>query len=215
MERDQYQQWLWDRTGERAVEALGRHGFEACLVADRGEARERVLKIAEAHRSFGFGGSYTARQLGLPEALAARGKVVCDHWEPGLSPDEDRARRLAQGRCDCFVCSANAVAATGELVNIDGVGNRVSAMTFGPRQVVIVAGMNKVTPDLPSALKRAQEIAGPLRAKSQGLKTPCALTGVCSDCQSPERICRITTIVTRRPFQTAVTVILIKEALGF
>ena len=123
--------------------------------------------------------------------------------------------RLSQGRCDCFFCSANAISATGEIVNVDGVGNRTNGMSFGPRKVVVVAGMNKVTPDLDSALRRVREVAGPLRAKSFGMQTPCAETGVCTDCNAPQRICRITTILHRRPMLTDISVILVNEAMGF
>ena len=98
---------------------------------------------------------------------------------------------------------------------MDGVGNRTSAMAFGPKKVVIVAGMNKVTQDLESALRRVKEVAAPMRAKSLNMETPCAETGVCSDCNVPQRICRVTTILHRKPMLTDVSVILIKEDLGF
>ena len=88
---------------------------------------------------------------------------------------------------------------TGEIVNVDGVGNRTNAMSFGPGKVIIIAGINKLTPDLESALQRVRNIAGPMRAKSLGMQTPCAETGICSDCNSPQRICRITTILHRQP----------------
>ncbi len=123
--------------------------------------------------------------------------------------------RLNQGRCDCFFCSANAISATGEIVNVDGVGNRTNAMTFGNKKVIIVAGMNKVTPDIDSALKRVSEVAAPMRAKSLNMATPCAETGVCSDCNAPQRICRITTILHRKPMLTDISVILVNQALGF
>ena len=94
-------------------------------------------------------------------------------------------------------------------------GKTVFAMTFGPKKVVITAGMNKVTPDLESALGRVKEIAGPMRAKSLNMDTPCAETGVCNDCNSPQRICRVTTILHRRPMLTDISVVLINQSLGF
>ena len=94
-------------------------------------------------------------------------------------------------------------------------GNRTSAMAFGPKHVVVVAGMNKVTHDTESAIRRVKEIAGPMRARSLNMDTPCAKTGRCSDCNVPQRICRITTILHRKPMMTDVSVILINEALGF
>jgi hypothetical protein len=166
--------------------------------------------------SVGFGGSDTIRSgLGILDALKEQGKTTYDHWQQGLSKEDDLDIRLQMGRCDCFLCSANAVSLTGEVVNVDGIGNRTNAMTFGTRKVVIVAGMNKVTQDLDSALARVREIAGPMRAKSLGFDTPCAKTGICNDCNSPQRICRVTAILHRRPMLTDISVVLVGLALGF
>ena len=105
--------------------------------------------------------------------------------------------------------------ATGEIVNVDGVGNRINAMSFGNQKVVVVAGMNKVTHDLEQALDRVRDVAGPMRAKSLNMDTPCAETGVCTDCNSPQRICRITAIFHRKPMMTDMSVVLINQAMGF
>jgi len=171
--------------------------------------------MVSGYETFGFGGSDTTRKLGVLEELRGMGKTIYDHWQSGLSKEDDLDIRLQQGRCDCFFCSANAVSATGEIINVDGVGNRTNAMTFGPEKVVIVAGMNKVTPDVESALKRVREVAGPMRAKSLGMETPCAETGVCNDCNAPQRICRVTAILHRKPMLTDISVVLVNQSLGF
>jgi len=176
--KNPYQEWLWQKSGERCVKALKKHGFDAHFVPDEDGARKLILDMISQYETFGFGGSDTTRSLGLHEALAAMGKTVYDHWQEGLSPEAGLEARLHMGRCDCFLCSANAVSETGEVVNVDGAGNRTNAMAFGPKKVVIVAGMNKVRPDLDSALKRVWEVAGPMRAKSLNMETPCAETGV-------------------------------------
>ena len=211
----EHQAWLWSRWSETCVTALKKHDFDAHEAHTIEEAREKILDLVSGYETFGFGGSDTTRRLGLVEALRDAGKTVYDHWKEGLSREEDLQLRLDQGRCDCFFCSANAVSLTGEIVNVDGVGNRTCASTFGPRKVVIAAGMNKVAPDLDAALRRVREVAGPMRAKSLNMKTPCAETGFCSDCNAPQRICRITTILHRRPMLTDISVILIHESLGF
>jgi hypothetical protein len=113
------------------------------------------------------------------------------------------------------LCSANAISVTGEIINIDGAGNRIAASMFGPKKVVIISGMNKVSADFDSAMKRAKQVAGPLRAKDFNIKPPCVETGLCSDCHSPQRICNITTIFHRRPMMTDMSVILVKENLGY
>ena len=212
---DTYQSWLWEKLAETSVSNLKKHGFEAYFAATVNEARDLIFEMISGYETFGFGGSDTTRVLGLIEELQKKGKTIFDHWQKGLTSDEDMEIRLQQGRCDCFLCSANAIAATGEVVNVDGVGNRTSAMSFGPKRVVIVAGMNKVTQDLESALRRVREVSGPMRAKSLGMDTPCAETGVCGDCNSPQRICRITTILHRKPMLTDMTLVLVNEALGF
>ena len=210
-----YQSWLWGKLGEPCVTNLKKHGFDAHFVATRDEANTLILGMISGYETFGFGGSDTTRSLGIVEALKARGKTVYDHWQKGLTREEDLDIRLRQGRCDCFLCSANAVTVTGEIVNVDGIGNRTNAMTFGPKKVCIVAGMNKVTPDLESGLRRIREVAAPMRARSLGMETPCAQTGVCTDCNAPQRICRATLILHRCPMLTDISVILINDSLGF
>jgi hypothetical protein len=209
------QKWLWEKQGEKCVKALKDHGFDAHFVSTVEEARDLILSMVSGYETFGFGGSHTTRSLGLKETLQAKGKTLFDHWEGNLFGEENKKIRLAQGRSDCFVCSANAISATGEIVNVDAVGNRTAAMTFGPKKVIIVAGMNKVRPDLQSALERIREVAGPLRAKSLNLDTPCAKTGVCIDCNAPKRICEVTTILHRKPWMTDISVILVNESLGY
>lgn len=212
---ESHQMWLQETLGGRCIGNLKKHGFDAHFVRDGEEAKTLILDMIGGWETFGFGGSDTTRSLGLVEALQDRGKTVHDHWREGLSREEELEIRLQQGRCDCFLCSANAISATGEVVNVDGIGNRTDAMSFGPKKVVIAAGMNKVTHDLDGALRRVREVAGPMRARSLGVETPCAETGVCSDCNSPQRICRITTILHRKPVLTDVTVVLINQTLGF
>ena len=171
--------------------------------------------MAGDHETFGFAGSDTTRGIGLIEELKKKGKTVYDHWQKGLSREQDLEIRKKQVLSDCFLCSANAISVTGEVINVDGIGNRTNGMTFGPKKVFIVAGMNKVTADLESGLKRISEVAAPMRAKSLSMETPCAETGLCSDCNAPQRICRATVILHRKPVLTDISVILIKEALGF
>ena len=121
MTQHAYRSWLWEKLGERCVESLKNHGFDARFVPDSGAALSLVLEMTRGLESFGFGGSDTTRTIGIPEALEARGKTVYDHWREGLSRDEDLDLRLKMGRCDAFFCSANAVSASGEVVNVDGV----------------------------------------------------------------------------------------------
>ncbi|HBA56184.1 MAG TPA: lactate utilization protein C, partial [Syntrophorhabdus aromaticivorans] len=117
---------------------------------------------------------------------------LLDHWKEGLAKEEMNAIRLQQLTCDLFLSSANAITEHGDIVNIDGFGNRVSAMIFGPKKVIIIAGYNKIVPDVPAALDRIKRVAAPMNAKRLNLSLPCAETGHCHDCTSEERICRVT-----------------------
>ncbi|OQX03144.1 MAG: lactate utilization protein C [Desulfobacteraceae bacterium IS3] len=210
-----FRNWLNEKIAEECVNNLKKHGFDAHFFQTAQEAGRAVLEMVSGYQSFGFGGSSTTRSLGLIEELRASGKTVYDHWQQNLSREQDLELRLNQGRCDCFFCSANAISATGEIINVDGVGNRNNAMTFGTKKVIIAAGVNKIRPDMESALRRIKEIAAPMRAKSLNMQTPCAQTGICTDCNSPQRICRVTTILHRKPMLTDISVILINEILGF
>lgn len=208
------QTWLRQKLGEKCVKALTKHGFDAHFVPHEARAKELILEMVSDYETFGFAGSATTRAIGIFEALTDLGKTIFDHWQEGLSREEGLNVRLEQGRCDCFFCSANALSSTGEIVNVDGVGNRTNAMTFGPKKVIIIAGTNKVRPDLDSALRRVTEVAAPMRAKSLNMETPCAETGICNDCNTPQRICRVTTILHRKPLMTDISVVLINQELG-
>ncbi len=200
---------------ETTLNALEKNGFKGILVSSKEEAAEKIMEIAEDCSSVGIAGTHTVRALGVLPKLEQAGKVMSDHWKFKPGTPEELECRKNQGRVDLFLVSSNAVTMNGEIVNRDGCGNRVNAMTFGPRKVVVVIGKNKITPDLESALARIEEVAAPIRAMSLNRKTPCVKTGYCMDCDSPERICRITSIIHKRPVMTDITVIIIPEDLGY
>lgn len=205
-----YRIWM-----DTAVESLQKHGFGAKLCSDRGQAAEYVMEASRDCKSIGVAGTHTVRALGVIPRLEEAGKMVYDHWKLSAGAPEELECRKSQMRADLFLASANAVTMTGEIVNRDGCGNRINAMTFGPGKVVLVAGRNKVVPDLDAAFARIEEVAGPIRALSLNRKTPCVKTGICMDCDSPDRICRITSIIHRKPMFTDITVVLVDEDLGY
>lgn len=208
--RWQHRQWMGI-----AASNLEQHGFKTAQFENRSEALTFLLQQAEGANTVGFGGSMTLEELGLVKGVETLGKITLVHSRAGLTPQERRAVMQQQLNCDLFFTGTNAVTLDGVLVNIDATGNRVGSMTFGPKQVWIVVGANKITPDIASALKRVREIASPPNARRLGYKTPCAVTGVCSDCDSPDRICRITTIIERKPRATDIGVCFINENLGY
>jgi LUD domain len=200
---------------ETTTEALKKHGFDARFFATRQEAAKFIMEMAADCRTVGMAGTHTARALGIVPMLEKAGKKLYDHWQYKLGTPEELQCRKDQSRSDLFISSANALTMTGEIVNRDGCGNRTNAMTFGPEKAVIVVGRNKIVPDLNAAIARIEHSAGPIRAMSLSRKTPCVTTGHCMDCDSPERICRITSIIHRQPIFSKITVVILDEDLGY
>lgn len=197
------------------IEALKKHGFDARFCATRQEAADAIMAMATDCTTVGIAGTHTVRALGVVPMLQAAGKKLFDHWQYQVGTPEELQCRKDQLTADMFLASVNALTMTGEIVNRDGCGNRVNAMTFGPSKVVLVAGRNKLVPDLDSAIGRIEEVAAPIRAISLKRKTPCVSTGYCMDCDSPERICRITNIIHRKPMFTNITILIVDEELGY
>jgi len=207
--------WHHCQLMEKAAAALEKNGFSTALFDSCEEAVNFLLENAAGAESVGFGGSMTLDQLDLPSRLSALGKTTLIHGRPGLTAEQRRGVMQQQLNCDLFLTSTNALTLKGQLVNIDATGNRVGSMFFGPKRVIVVAGVNKIAADLDSALARIKSVAAPPNARRLGFATPCAKTGICSDCDSPQRICRITTILDRRPRTTEMLVCLINESLGY
>ncbi|NPV92415.1 MAG: lactate utilization protein [Firmicutes bacterium] len=207
--------WNHEQRCREAVKSLDKNRFTAVYCPTRAEAIEYILREAEDSLTIGFGGSRTLADLGLAEQLRDSGKELYDHNQPGLSPDEKLKAMRNELSCDLFLCSTNALTLTGILVNIDGVGNRVAAMTFGPKKVVVVAGRNKLVANTDEALKRIKNHVAPPNAKRLNYSTPCAKTGFCIDCSSPERICNVINIMEKKTLRSDIRVLVVNEDLGF
>ena len=185
------------------------HGFSTQLFSTGQEAVEYLAGKLQG-RTIGFGGSLTLRELGLYETLCNTNAVVWHHKV--LS---DAVRRLAR-QTNTYISSANAVAATGQIVNIDGAGNRLAMTAYGPEECYYVVGKNKIAPDLESAMYRSRNVAAPLNAQRLKASTPCAQKGdKCYDCNSPDRLCRLTLIVDRAPLGMHSEIIFVDQDLGY
>lgn len=213
---DELLDWHHEQRCEKAVEALGQNGFIAVYCRTPEQARDYLLKHGSAAASVGFGGSRTIVDLGVEEVFSGQGKAIYNHGNPGLAPAEKMEVMRRELTCDLFLTSANAITLSGKLVNIDGNGNRVAALTFGPKKTIVVAGRNKlVDGDLDAAIRRVKDIAAPPNARRLSCNTPCAKTGFCADCNSPERICRIIHVMERKPRVADLHVVLVNADLGF
>lgn len=194
------------------------------VARDRVAACQIILGMIPVRASVGCGDSATLRQMGIFDELTGRGTVLVNPQTRELMEGNDNIERVkaieALRRkamsCDVFLSSTNAVTMDGRLVNVDGVGNRVAGMFFGPKQVVLVAGRNKIVPNLDVALDRLRHVISPyhVSTKTPRKKTPCNATGKCNDCLSPERTCCITTIIEGKPYLTDIFVLLVDEDLG-
>ena len=203
---------------QKLVARLEANGFEVRLHADRDEAAREILAAIPVTATLGRSGSMTCQELGLWDSLEKRGNRIFDPYLPGLAPEEKNAIRCRAQQADVFLTGTNAITEDGHLVNIDGVRNRVSAQIFGPRQVVIVAGNNKIAADLPAALTRIKTVACPKNARRLQLDTPCAFDRPCpppDGCRSPGRMCNAVTVLERRPRLTPIRIHLVDDVLGY
>ncbi len=207
--------WHQQTLAERTVDALIKNRFRAVYVPDKETALKAILDETAADAVVGMGGSWTTSELKAQETLEKRGNKVLNHNAPGTTPAEASVIRHQQLACDVFLTSTNALTLDGQLVNVDGSGNRVAAMIFGPKKTIVVAGVNKICSTVEDAVTRIETCAAPVNAKRLNRKTPCTHTGVCQDCDSPERICSVTTIMHKKPHPADILVIIVGEPLGF
>lgn len=208
--------WHNEKVISKTVRSLEDNFFTAKAFKSRDELVEHVLENIQKDMKVGLGGSVTVRSLGLLEKIKEKGAILLlDHWREGLTPEEVAAIRIQQLTSDLFLTSANAITENGEIVNIDGIGNRINAMTYGPKKVFIIAGINKIVPDINYAIERIKRIAAPMNAKRLNLPLPCAETGYCHDCKSEKRICRILSVMMKKPGQTDISVFIVNEELGY
>ena len=195
----------------RVKEALEKRGYTVHLFQTAQEAKDYLLTAIAPHQSVGFGGSMTLKDMGLDRALAERGNPVYWHW---TAEDKEAAQRAA-ATADVYLTSANALTKAGQIINIDGHGNRVAATLHGPGRVIFVVGRNKISANYDAAIQRLKRVVCPANAKRMALDTPCAKLGFCVDCDSKQRICNATVVLEHRLMGYQMDVVLVDEDLGF
>lgn len=207
--------WTFEQKCKKAVAALEKNGFTALYCQSAMDVREYILGEAADANSVGFGGSLSVAELKVTDPLREQGKEILNHGLSALSLEEKVAIMRRQLTCDLFLTGTNALTLSGMLVNIDASGNRVGSMFFGPKKVIVVAGRNKlVDGSIEDAIRRVKDWASPPNAKRLNYNTPCSKTGFCSDCNSPDRICRITSVIDRKPRLTDLRVLVVNEDMG-
>ncbi len=202
-----------EKRAERTIENLRKNRMEAYFVKDSSEALELVKKLVPEGAMVRVGGSRTLHETGIIELFENGNYDYCDsHVVP--AEEVEKARREAFF-ADYFLASANAITEDGEIYNVDGAGTRVAPIIFGPQNVILVAGTNKIVTDIAAAEDRLRNLAAPANAKRLGCKTPCAETGTCMNCQSPARICCSYTLLSYQRIPNRIKVIIVGEHLGY
>ena len=202
------------RLAERMIKNLNRRNMEACYCPTAAEAVKKVSEMIADGSSVTWGGSMTIRDMGLPQALHNRGTL--EVLDRDLVEDRAEVIKIYERAftADVYLSSANAISEDGVIVNIDGNGNRVAAITWGPKKVIFVIGLNKVAQTVEAALARARSTASPINAARFDIKTPCQVDGICHNCNSPESICNHVHFLRNSP-RGRHSVVLVGEDLGY
>lgn len=215
---DQPIEMYWKIRLNETKEQLEANNFEVTIATGISDAKTIVLEklIPQLKpQSISWGGSMTFVASGLYQALKdAKNMEVVDAIDLSLSKSELMARKRASLMVDLFITGTNAITEDGQLVNLDMIGNRVGALTFGPKHVIVLVGRNKIVPDIEDAMARIKDFAAPANAMRLDKKTPCSKTAYCHECNSPDRICNTWTITEKSFPKHRVKIVLINEAVG-
>jgi hypothetical protein len=210
-------QMAWNElVAKEIVRHLETRRMEGTYAPNAAQARDEILAMISEGATVYRCGSVTTVGMGLWEKIRELpGVQVIDPFLPGISPEEAFELRRKGMTADFMIASSNAVTLDGKLVNLDATGNRVAAMCFGPKKVILVVGMNKVAPDLDSAMARVKNYSAPVNTIRLGLKNPCKEKGLCTDCKSPQRICNMWSVIEGHMIKNRIHVKLVGEDLGY
>ncbi len=212
-----------DKHIKNTMKALEANGMNVMYVATKAEVPEAVRSLLKPGQTVAVGGSMTLEEAGVMPVLRCGDYIFLDRYVPGLTRPEVEEIFRKSYSADSYLCSSNAITEKGELYNVDGNANRVAALANGPKQVIVVAGINKIVPDLDAAIKRVKTVAAPLNSKRLHCETPCAVTGHCAaaeggmteGCRSPQRICCSYLVCGQQRVQGRIKVILVGESCGY
>lgn len=206
---------FYEVTAGRLIENMKKRQMDAFYCKTAQEAGELALSFVQQGMKVSFGGSATIEQCGVLKALEGREDITFLDRRAAKDPEEFESILHSAYCSDVYFMSSNAITLDGILVNIDGTGGRTSCLIYGPKTVVVIAGMNKVCTDVEAAYKRVKNTASPPNAIRLKRNTPCAVTGKCSDCLSPDCMCSNTVITRRSVVPGRIKIILVGEELGF
>ena len=207
--------WVNDEKILRTIKALKQNNINGYLVNNKDEIIDKISELVAEGSKVSCGGSMSLEETGVMKHLRSGRYDFLDRAKEGLSSEDIDKIYRESFFADAYFSSSNAITEDGELYNVDGNGNRVAALLFGPKRVIIVAGVNKIVKNIDEAIKRNREVAAPANAKRLNKKTPCTKVGFCMDCKSPEKICREYTIIRSQKDNDRIHVIFINENIGY
>ncbi|RDY27980.1 lactate utilization protein [Romboutsia weinsteinii] len=207
--------WVNEKKIERTIKSLEKNNMKGYLVNNSEELFERIEKVLKDGDTVACGGSMTLFETKVIDYLRSGRFKFLDRYEPNLTPEEVKDIFKKSLLSDVYFTSSNAITENGELYNVDGNGNRVAAMLYGPEKVIVVAGVNKIVANVEEAIERNKYLCAPANAKRLSTNTPCEVTGYCMDCQSPTRICCEYTLIKRQKTANRMHVIFLNENFGY
>lgn len=205
---------FYENTAKTIIANLEKRQMKGWYCQDSAAAVKKVLELVPRHASVTWGGTMTMEECGVMDALKAGSYSLIDRFS-GKTPEEKKQLYAKAVCADYFFMSTNAITLDGELINVDGAGNRVACLCSGPDHVIVLAGMNKVVPSVEDGQRRVRNVAAPMNTLRLHKKTPCSVTGRCADCQSPDCICSQIVVTRRSHVPERIQVILIGEELGY
>ena len=213
---DEHQMAWNEMMSKNIIKHLEKRRMQGSYASTATQAKDEIVAMIPQGATVFRCGSMTAVDMGLFEEIAKLpGIKLIDPFRPGIPPEEGMDLRRQGMTADVMITSSNAITLDGKLVNLDGMGNRVAAMIFGPKKVILVVGMNKIVPDLDSAMARIKHYSAPVNAIRLKLKDPCVETGLCTECKSPQRICNMWSIIEGHMIKDRIHVKLVGENLGY
>ncbi|KNF07969.1 protein of unknown function DUF162 [Gottschalkia purinilytica] len=212
---DENIRFVFEEKIKRVIKNLEENNINGYFVEDEKDAIEKIKEIIEEGDTVSVGGSMSLFETGIIDFLRKGNYNFLDRYEEGLTSNDIKELFIKTFSSDAYLVSTNAITEKGELYNVDGLGNRVAAMIYGPKKVIVVAGINKIVKDIDEAIMRNREIAAPANSKRLDKKTPCKKVGYCMDCNSPERICNKYTIIKKEYQKDRMYVIIVNQYLGY
>ncbi|WMJ75935.1 MULTISPECIES: lactate utilization protein [unclassified Sedimentibacter] len=207
--------WYLEKQVERCINNLRRRNMAGFFVKDSDELKELLKQLIAENSTVGVGDSMTLFETGVIDLLRSGKYNFLDKYREGITSEGKKQIYIQNFSADTFMCGTNALTEDGELYNIDGNGSRVAPIIYGPKQVIIVAGINKIVRTIEEAEKRTRNYSAPIDAKRLGKNTPCTSLGYCVDCKSPERICNDFTIIRGQFVKDRIKVIIVDSKLGY